>query len=75
MDEKLKSILSKQFSIPVTDINEETDIIKDLSADSIDIIEIIMHIEKAYKIKINENEYQDRSTVAKLIELIMLKTT
>ena len=73
MDTILKNILSNQFGVSVNELSNATHIIEDLKADSLDIIEIIMSIEKGYKIKIEEEDYQDRSTIGDLLELIKIK--
>ena len=73
MDKILKKVLSDQFGVPAEEINGDTCIIKDLNADSIDIVEVIMNLEKAYGIAIEEGEYQDKTTVGQLLELIVQK--
>lgn len=73
MDKILKKVLSDQFGVPSEEINSNTCIIKDLNADSIDIVEVIMNLEKAYGIAIEEGEYQDKTTVGQLLELIAQK--
>jgi acyl carrier protein len=73
MNQKLKNLLSDQFGVPVENLNANTCVVKDLGADSIDIVEVVMNIEGAFKIKIDQEEYQGKSTVAALEELIIYK--
>jgi acyl carrier protein len=70
MFDKLTKILADQFGVTQDQIVPQAHIVNDLGADSVDIVEIIMHIEKAYRIAIEQHEYQDRVTVALLQELI-----
>jgi acyl carrier protein len=73
MFEQLTKILSNQFGVSSDEIVPDAHILNDLGADSVDIVEIIMHIEKAYRISIEQHEYEDRTTVALLQELISQK--
>lgn len=70
---KLKQIFSNQFGVPEDEITLDTTIDHDLNADSIDIVEVVMTIEKTFKIAIQQDEYQDKNTVGLLLELIETK--
>jgi len=70
IEEKLKLILSKQIGVDSTLISMSDLIVDDLGADSLDIVEIIMDVENEFKIKIQDNEYQDADTVQKIADLI-----
>ena len=73
MFDKLKQILSAQFGVPENEISKDTNIVNDLNADSVDIVEVIMTIEKAFKIAIDQEEYKGKTTVGLLLELIESK--
>jgi acyl carrier protein len=74
VEEKLKVILSNQLGVETSKIITENHIVNDLGADSLDIVEIIMDVENEFKIKIEDNEYQDANTVQLIINLIESKT-
>ena len=44
--DKLKQIIAEQFGIDTDAISEETDIVADLGADSLDVVERIMAMEE-----------------------------
>lgn len=46
--ENIKKILADQLYIDINDISEDSDIIDDLGADSLDIAELIMSVEEEY---------------------------
>ena len=46
--EVIKEILSKQLKVDVDTIDESTNIIEDLGADSLDVVEMLMTIEEEY---------------------------
>ena len=62
--EKLKTILSEQFDVDESEITLETNIYEDLEADSLDLVELIMELEKRYDIKIPQEDQEKIKNVA-----------
>ena len=50
MLEAVKEILAKQLRIDVDTIDENTNIVNDLGADSLDVVEMLMTIEEEYDV-------------------------
>ena len=48
--EKLRAIISEQFSVSESSINMDTSFIDDLGADSLDVVELTMAIEAAFDV-------------------------
>jgi|688.fasta_scaffold471316_2 acyl carrier protein len=71
--EKLKKIIANQLGIEPNSISLENKIVDDLGTDSLDIVEIVMDVENAFSIKIEDEEYQDADTVQKIVDLINTK--
>jgi acyl carrier protein len=67
---EIKEILRQQLNVQAHTINVNTDIFQDLSADSLDAVEIIMHCEETFKISISEVDVQDLYTVGDLVSYI-----
>ena len=61
--DKLKSILAEQFGIDTDAISEDTDIVADLGADSLDVVEMMMALEEEYGITIDDSKIADLKTV------------
>lgn len=61
--EKFIEILAKQFQKNPSVISENTRIIEDLGADSLDIVELLMTMEEEYGITIPDDEVQEIKTV------------
>ena len=61
--EKIQAILAEKFEISADSICAETNIVDDLGADSLDVVELIMSVEDEFGIS-------ELTTVAKLIEYI-----
>ena len=54
--EKVRDILAEQFEIDPSEITLYTNIIDDIGADSLDIVELIMAVEDNYGISINDED-------------------
>ena len=61
--EKIKNALAEQFNVEPDTITAETDIIKDLGADSLDLVELIMTLEEEYNITITDESVYEYKTV------------
>lgn len=54
--DKIKEMIANQLSISVEEVSEEKEIVKDLGADSLDIVEMLMTLEEEYNITIPDEE-------------------
>ena len=69
--EKIKDIVSEQFDVDREKITEETDFLNDLDADSLDVVELSMSIEEAFKLpEIGEDDIRSISTVGDLVAYV-----
>ena len=68
--EKLKQIIAEQFGIDTDAISEDTDIVADLGADSLDVVEMMMALEEEYGITIDDSKIADLKTVGDVAEYI-----
>ncbi len=60
--EKIRDIIAEQLGADASEITMETNLMKDLEADSLDAVEIIMAIEEEYGIEIPD----DRQSTSRL---------
>ena len=68
--EKVRSILAEQFEIDPEEITLDTNIVDDIGADSLDVVELIMAIEDNYGISINDEDAANLTTVSKIVDYI-----
>lgn len=66
MNEKLKNIIAGQLRIDASDVDDNTDIVDDLGADSLDIVEILMAIEEQFGVTIPDEEVPNLRNTADL---------
>ena len=70
MIEEIIKIIAKQLKADVNDITPDTDIIDDLGADSLDVVELLMTIEDKYGITVPDDEVQNLRTIRLMSEYI-----
>ena len=70
MYEKVREILAKQLEISPDLINADTDIIENLGADSLDVVELIMAIEEECGLVITDEGAGELRTVREVAEFI-----
>lgn len=68
--EKVKKILSEQFSVEEDSINLNTNIAEDLGADSLDVVDILMSIEDEFEIEVPDEDIEKIRTVGELVNYI-----
>lgn len=70
MFEKITSKLAEYLNIDKSEITKDTDIKKDLNADSLTVVELLFALEEEYGIVIDDEEIESLSTVGSLVEYI-----
>ena len=68
--EKLQQIIADVLNMDPSQITEDSKFIADLSADSLDVFEIITSIEEAFDITIDDSEAESIVTVGDAVEAI-----
>ena len=68
--DKVKEIIAKQLNKNIEDIDENLEIVKDLGADSLDIVEIIMSIEEEFNISVPDEKAINVKTVKDIVSLL-----
>ena len=66
----VRELLARQLEIDPEKISPDTDILEDLGADSLDIVELVMAIEEEDDIVITDERAQNVRTVKQLVELL-----
>ena len=67
---KVVELLATQLGVDANDITLESDIVKDLGADSLDVVQLLMETEDNFGIVIAEEEAANLRTVGDIVNLI-----
>ena len=69
--EKIKELICEQFAVDPASITEDTNFLQDLSADSLDFVELVMNIEDTFELpEISEDEIRSIQTVGDLVAYV-----
>lgn len=70
MLEKVRSIIANELGVEADTITEDSHIIDDLGADSLDAVELIMALEEAFDIEIDDDAASDILTVQDILDYL-----
>ena len=68
--DKVVELISKQLNRPVDEITADKEIVKDLGADSLDVVEMLMSLEEEFNITVPEEDAEKIKTVGDIVKLI-----
>ena len=68
--EKVRDALASQFELDPASVTLETNLIDDLGADSLDVVELIMELEDEFDIKISDEAAAELYTVGRIVEYL-----
>ncbi len=68
--EKVRDLVAEQLGVSKDMIKPESNILEDLGADSLDIIEMLMTLEDEYGITIPDEKISQVKTIAEIVALI-----
>ena len=68
--EQVRDALAQQFEVDPESITLWTNIIDDLGADSLDVVELIMTLEDNYGISISDEDAAQLYTVGKIVDYL-----
>ncbi|MCM1294652.1 MAG: acyl carrier protein [Muribaculaceae bacterium] len=68
--EKVKTLIIKNLSVPEEKVTEDATFITDLGADSLDVVEFIMAVEKEFNITIPDEEAAKLEKVSDAVKYI-----
>ena len=68
--DKIREIIVEQLKVDIDSVTMNTDLLKDLEADSLDAAEILVAIEEEYDIEIPEEEADKFQKVADIVNYV-----
>lgn len=68
--EKVKVLVSEELKVKIDEVQPDSDFVKDLNADSLDVVEFIMALEDKFEIKIPDEAAEKIKTVKDVVQYI-----
>ena len=68
--DRIKEALAAQFELDPDTITRNTDVMNDLGADSLDLVELIMTLEEEYGVSVTDESVYERKTVGEIADFI-----
>ncbi len=68
--EKIKNLLVEELDLDADEVTLESKLKDDLGADSLDMVDLIMSIEDAFDIKVDESQAASIKTVGDIVNYI-----
>lgn len=70
MFEKVCKLLAAQLGIAEDSIRPDQEVVKDLGADSLDVVELMMALEDEYGVTLPEGEVESIKTVQNIVDML-----
>ncbi len=68
--ERVKKVIIEQLGVTESAVTSEASFLDDLSADSLDIVELVMALEEEFDIEIPDEDAEKVTTVGDVVEYI-----
>lgn len=68
--EKIRTMIAEQLDIDPGRISEDSNLIQDLDADSLDILDLVMTFEETFNRTLSDDELEKIKTVGDILKLI-----
>lgn len=68
--EKISDLIADQFDKETDEITAETNIVDDLGADSLDVVDLISSVEDEFDVRIPEEDVENLKTVGDIVAYI-----
>ena len=70
IEKSVKEIIAKQFDLDVSSLTLQTDIAKDVAADSLDVVDLVGTLEEEFNLKIPDSEIQNMKTINDIVTYV-----
>ena len=68
--EKIKEIIAEQLEINEDDIKMESELLEDLGADSLDVVDLVMSIEDEFDLEVPDDVIENMKTIGDAVKFI-----
>ena len=68
--QRIKKLIAEHLNVDESSITLGTDLVKDLKADSLDIVELVMDLETEFNLEVADDELPEITTVEAILKYI-----
>jgi len=68
--DEVKEVIVEQLNVNPDEVKLESNFVKDLGADSLDVVELVMALEEKFEIEIPDSEAEKIQTVKDVVDYI-----
>ncbi len=68
--ERVRQLISESMDIDIEDVQPDSDIIKDIGADSLDIVDMLLIVEEEWGIVVDDDDMRKFTTVQSVVDYI-----
>ena len=68
--EDVVDVVVEQLSVPKENVKMESNIIEDLGADSLDVVELVMALEEKFDVEIPDSDAEKLKTIADVVTFV-----
>lgn len=68
--EKVKKIIAEQLCISTDEVKDDSNIIEDLGADSLDVVELLMTFEDEFGVSIPDDRLEELKSIPQIVKII-----
>lgn len=62
--DRIRDLVANHFEVDPTSVTAETSFVRDLDADSLDMVEVVMVMEEEFRVQIDDEDAERITTVA-----------
>lgn len=73
VEERVIAVVCKQMGIAADQVSRSTSFVKDLGANSLDTVELVMEYEDEFRITISDEEAENLNTIGDVIDFVQQK--
>jgi acyl carrier protein len=74
VSKKVTSIIVEQLSVEESALVPEANLLDDLGADSLDVVELVMAIEEEFGIEIPDDDVENIRTIKDVVDYVVART-
>ena len=64
LEQQVRNIVAEQLGVDLAELRADANILDDLGADSLDVVEMVMSLEEAFDIEVPDEDVEEMRTVS-----------